>query len=243
MSGHSRWANIKHRKGKADAQRGNTFTKLGRELAIAVKSGGADPLSNSRLRDVIAKAKANNMPNDNISRSIKKAMGDGDGTNYEEILYEGYGPGGVAVIVEALTDNRNRAAGDIRHFFDKFGGNMGTSGCVSFLFDQKGQIIIEKDDRIDEDTLMMEALEAGAEDITAEEEYFEIITAQEDFSRVREALEAKGLQFATAEVTMIPRTTTTLTDQEAAENMEKLIERLEEHDDVRNVYHNWDPEA
>ena len=242
MSGHSKWANIKHRKGKADAQRGSTFTKIGREIALAVKSGGADPVANSRLRDVIAKAKANNMPNDNISRSIKKAAGDGDANNYEEITYEGYGPGGVAVIVESLTDNRNRAAGDIRHFFDKYGGNMGTTGCVAFLFDRKGQIIIEKDDKLDEDTLMMEVLEAGAEDFTAEEEYYEVITHPDDFSRVRETLEAKGLQFATAEITMIPKTSNTLTDPEMIENMEKLIERLEEHDDVQNIFHNWDQE-
>lgn len=240
MSGHSRWANIKHRKGKADAQRGNAFTKLGRELAIAVRSGGSDPLSNSRLRDVIAKAKANNMPNDNILRSIKKAAGDGDATNYEEIQYEGYGPAGVAVIVQVLTDNRNRAAGDIRHFFDKYGGNMGTSGCVSFLFDKKGQIVIEKDGKLEEDSLMMAALEAGAEDFTAEDEYFEIITAPEDFSAVREALETHKLIFATAEITMIPRTSMALTDPEAIENMEKLIERLEEHDDVQNIWHNWE---
>ncbi len=242
MSGHSKWANIKHRKGKADAQRGSTFTKIGRELALAVKSGGADPVANSRLRDVIAKAKVNNMPNDNITRSIKKAAGDGDANNYEEITYEGYGPGGVAVIVESLTDNRNRAAGDIRHFFDKYGGNMGTTGCVAFMFDRKGQIIIEKDDKLDEDTLMMEVLEAGAEDFTAEEEYYEVITHPDDFSRVREALEAKGLQFATAEITMIPKTTNTLTDPDMIENMEKLIEKLEEHDDVQNIFHNWDQE-
>jgi YebC/PmpR family DNA-binding regulatory protein len=240
MSGHSRWANIKHRKGKADAQRGNAFTKLGRELAIAVKSGGPDPLSNSRLRDVIAKAKANNMPNDNILRSIKKAAGDGDATNYEEIQYEGYGPAGVAVIVEVLTDNRNRAAGDIRHFFDKYGGNMGTSGCVSFLFDKKGQIVIEKDGKLEEDNLMMAALEAGAEDFSVQDEYFEIITAPEDFSKVREELEAQKLTFATAEITMIPKTSMVLTDPEAVENMEKLIEHLEEHDDVQNIWHNWE---
>ncbi len=243
MSGHSRWANIKHRKGKADAQRGNAFTKLGRELAIAVRSGGPDPLSNSRLRDVIAKAKANNMPNDNILRSIKKAAGDGDATNYEEIQYEGYGPAGVAVIVEVLTDNRNRAAGDIRHFFDKFGGNMGTSGCVSFLFDKKGQILIEQDGKLDEESLMMTALEAGAEDFSTEEEYFEILTAPDDFTAVREALEARKLTFATAEITMVPKTVVVLTDPETAENMEKLIERLEEHDDVQNIWHNWEQDG
>lgn len=240
MSGHSKWANIKHRKGKADAKRGNTFTKLGREIAIAVKSGGPDPVSNTRLRDIIAKAKTNNMPNDNIARSIKKAAGEGDGAMYEEISYEGYGPSGVAVIVDALTDNRNRAAGDIRHFFDKFGGNMGTSGCVSFLFDKKGQILVAKENGVEEDALMMAALEAGAEDFNVEEEYFEILTDPNDFSKVRETLEAQGYVFETAEVTMIPKTTTAIEDPEAVENMEKLIERLEEHDDVQNVWHNWE---
>lgn len=242
MSGHSKWANIKHRKGKADAVRGNMFTKIGREIAIAVKSGGPDPVANSRLRDVIAKAKTNNMPNDNIQRSIKKAAGEGDANNYEEISYEGYGPNGVAVIVDALTDNRNRAAGDIRHFFDKFGGNMGTSGCVAFLFDKKGQILVAREGAPDEDTLMMSALEAGAEDFNVEDEYYEILTDPNDFSKVREALEAQGLSFETAEVTMIPKTTTALVDPEAVENMEKLIEKLEEHDDVQHVWHNWEME-
>ena len=227
MSGHSKWANIKHRKGKADAMRGNMFTKIGREIAIAVKSGGPDPVANSRLRDVIAKAKAGNMPNDNIQRSIRKAAGEGDAANYEEISYEGYGPSGVAVIVDVLTDNRNRAAGDIRHFFDKFGGNMGTSGCVSFLFDQKGQILIGREPGMEEDAVMMAALEAGAEDFAAEEEYFEVLTAPADFSAVREALETQGFQFENAEITMIPKTTTLLEDPEAVENMEKLIDKLE----------------
>ncbi len=240
MSGHSKWANIKHRKGKADAMRGNMFTKIGREIAIAVKSGGPDPVANSRLRDVIAKAKAGNMPNDNIQRSIRKAAGEGDAANYEEISYEGYGPSGVAVIVDVLTDNRNRAAGDIRHFFDKFGGNMGTSGCVSFLFDQKGQILIGREPGMEEDAVMMAALEAGAEDFAAEEEYFEVLTAPADFSAVREALETQGFQFENAEITMIPKTTTLLEDPEAVENMEKLIDKLEEHDDVQHVWHNWE---
>ncbi len=240
MSGHSKWANIKHRKGKADAMRGNMFTKIGREIAIAVKSGGPDPTANSRLRDVIAKAKTNNMPNDNIQRSIRKAAGEGDGANYEEISYEGYGPSGVAVIVDVLTDNRNRAAGDIRHFFDKFGGNMGTTGCVAFLFDQKGQILIEREDGMDEDTVMMAALEAGAEDFNAEEEYFEVLTAPADFSAVREALETQGYSFENAELTMIPKTTTVLQDPDAVDSMEKLIEKLEEHDDVQHVWHNWE---
>lgn len=240
MAGHSRWSNIKHRKEKTDAQKGKLFTKLGREIAIAVKSGGPDPVSNSRLRDVIAKAKANNMPNDSIARSIKKAAGDNDGANYEAITYEGYGPSGVAVIVEALTDNRNRTAGDVRHFFDKFGGNMGTTGCVSFMFDKKGQIIIEKKPGMNEDDIMIAALDAGASDFFAEDEYFEIITDPDDFTSVREALEKEGYEFVSAEVTMIPQTYVKLTDPEAIENMEKLIDRLEDHDDVQNIYHNWE---
>lgn len=242
MSGHSKWSNIKHKKEKTDAQKGKIFTKLGKEIAIAVKQGGPDPAVNSRLSDVIAKAKAANMPNDNIIRSIKKAAGEDDGANYEEISYEGYGPGGVAVIVEATTDNRNRTAGDIRHYFDKFGGNLGTTGCVSFLFDKKGVIIIEKTDKIDEDTLMMEAIEAGAEDFSAEDEYFEILTTPNDFSSVRSALEAKGYEFLQAEIQMVPQTTVKLTDPKHIELMDKLIEKLEDLDDVQNVYHNWDQE-
>ncbi|MEN6313430.1 MAG: YebC/PmpR family DNA-binding transcriptional regulator [Clostridiaceae bacterium] len=242
MSGHSKWANIKIKKGKSDAQRGKVFTKLGRELAIAVKSGGANPEANSRLKDVIAKAKASNMPNDNIMRSIKKAAGEGEGNNYEEIGYEGYGPGGVAVIVEAATDNRNRTAGDIRHYFDKFGGNLGQTGSVSFMFNKKGVILIEQDGKIVEDNLMMEALDAGAEDFTTEEDYFEITTDPNDFSKVREALEAKGYEFMEAEVSMLPVTTTRLTDPKQIEMMDRLIENLEDMDDVQNVWHNWDQE-
>lgn len=242
MSGHSKWANIKVKKGKSDAQRGKIFTKLGRELAIAVKSGGANPDANSRLKDVIAKAKAANMPNDNIARSIKKAAGEGDGANYEEIAYEGYGPGGVAVIVEAATDNRNRTAGDIRHYFDKFGGNLGQTGSVSFMFNKKGILLIEKTDGISEDDLMMEALEAGAEDFTVEEEYFEIQTDPNDFSKVREALEKKNYEFTEADVEMIPTVMTKLTDPKQIELMDKLIENLEDMDDVQNVYHNWEQE-
>lgn len=240
MSGHSKWANIKHKKEKSDAQKGKIFTKIGREIAIAVKQGGPDPAANSKLADVIAKAKAANVPNENIMRSIKKAAGEMDGANYEQITYEGYGPGGVAVIVEATTDNRNRTAGDIRHLFDKFGGNLGTTGCVSFMFDKKGVILIEKKDNIDEDTMMMEALDAGAEDFNVEEEYFEIITSPDDFSSVRSALESKGYEFAEAEVQMIPQTTTKLTDPKQIELMDKLIEKLEDLDDVQNVYHNWE---
>lgn len=240
MSGHSKWANIKHKKGKSDAQRGKIFTKIGREIALAVKSGGPDPVSNSRLRDVIAKAKSNNMPSDNISRSIKKAAGEGDSVNYEVINYEGYGPSGVAVIVETLSDNRNRTAGDLRHFFDKYGGNMGSTGCVSFMFDQRGQIIVLKESAPDEDDMMVKALEAGASDFMVEEEYYEILTEPVDFTQVREALEKEGLEFESAEITMIPQTYTKLTAPEAVENMEKLLERLEDHDDVQNIWHNWD---
>lgn len=242
MSGHSKWANIKHKKEKTDAQRGKVFTKLGREIAIAVRAGGPDPNANARLKDIIAKAKANNVPNDNITRSIKKASGESGNVNFEEILYEGYGPGGVAVIVETLTDNRNRTAGDIRHVFDKYGGNLGTNGCVSFMFDKRGQIIIEKTKNFDEDKLLMAALEAGALDMSAEEEYCEVITDPDDFSKVLEALEAEGYHFETAEVAMLPQTTTELKDPQMAENMEKLIDKLEELDDVQNIYHNWDQE-
>ena len=242
MAGHSKWSNIKHKKERTDAQKGKIFTKLGREIAVAVKAGGPDPNTNSRLKDAIAKAKANNMPNDNIMRSIKKASGDLTSDNFEEIVYEGYGPGGVAVIVETLTDNRNRTAGDIRHLFDKFGGNLGTTGCVSFMFDKRGQIIIEKTESVDEDNLMMTALEAGALDIVGEEEFFEIITEPQDFSKVAEALENEGYKFEAAEVAMIPQSTTALTDEDMISNMEKLIERLEDDDDVQNIYHNWEQE-
>lgn len=240
MSGHSKWANIKRQKEKTDAKKGKVFTKLGREIAIAVKSGGADPSVNGKLYDVIAKAKAANMPNDTIARSIKKASGDVTNDNYEEITYEGYGPGGVAVIVEAMTDNRNRTAGDVRHFFDKFGGNLGTAGCVSFLFNQKGVIVIERKDGMDEDQIMMDVLEAGAEDFSAEEEYFEVTTVPEDFSKVCEALGNKGLEFVEANLTMVPVTTTKLTEQKQKDFMDKLVESLEELDDVMDVYHNWD---
>jgi len=240
MSGHSKWNNIRHKKEKTDAQKGKIFTKLGKEIAMAVKAVGPDPNTNSRLKDAIAKAKANNMPNDNIMRSIKKASGDQADDNYEEIVYEGYGPGGVAVIVETLTDNRNRTAGDIRHLFDKFGGNLGTTGCVSFMFDKRGQIIIEKTEKTDEDSLMMTALEAGALDVVAEDEYYEIITDPMDFSVVAETLEKAGYKFENAEVAMLPKTTTKLTNEDMIVNMEKLIERLEDHDDVQNIYHNWE---
>ncbi|EYE89609.1 transcriptional regulator [Fervidicella metallireducens AeB] len=237
MSGHSKWANIKHKKGKQDALRGKIFTKIGKEIAVAVKEGGANPESNSRLRDAIAKAKANNMPSDNIKRAIQRASGELGNVNYETIVYEGYGISGVAVIVECLTENKNRTAGDIRHAFDKFGGNMGTTGCVSFMFDKKGLIIVEKDDSIDEDELMMMALDAGAEDFSSEEDAYEIITSPEDFSSVREALEAQGINFAQAEISMIPTTYTKL-DNESAVKFEKMIDMMEDNDDVQNVWHN-----
>ena len=240
MSGHSKFANIKHKKEKNDAAKGKIFTVIGRELAVAVKAGGPDPDNNSRLRDAIAKAKSNNMPNDTIERSIKKAAGDLDGVNYETITYEGYGPKGVAVIVEVLTDNKNRSAANVRSAFTKGGGNMGTSGCVSFMFDEKGQIMIEKDDDIDSDELEMTAIEAGAEDIITEDEGYEIITAPEDFSAVREALEKAGIPMAEAEITMIPQTYTELTDPDDIKKMNRLLDLLDEDDDVKNVYHNWD---
>lgn len=240
MSGHSKWANIKHKKEKTDAQRSKIFTKIGREISVIVKQGGPDPASNSKLKDVISKAKAANMPNDNIARCIKKASGEGNADNYEDIVYEGYGPNGVAVIVEALTDNRNRTGGDMKHYFDKFGGNLGASGCVSWMFDKKGIILIEEADSIDEETLMMDALDAGAEDFSSEDGMYEISTDPESFSKVTEALEEKGYTFASAEITMIPQNYTTLTDEKEILLMGKLLEMLEDNDDVQNVYHNWD---
>ena len=240
MSGHSKWHNIQAKKGKADAARGKIFTKLGRELLIAVKEGGPDPAGNSKLKNVIAKCKAANMPNDTINNAIKKASTSNE--NYEEITYEGYGPNGVAVIVEAATDNKNRTAADVRHVFDKAGGNLGTTGCVSYMFNKKGVIIIEKDScNLEEDELMMLALEAGAEDFISEEEIYQIITDPQDFTTVREALEEKGLEFLQAEVQMVPTTTIKL-DENGKEKMERLLERLEELDDVANVYHNWEEE-
>ena len=240
MSGHSKFANIKHKKEKNDAARGKVFTILGRELAVAVKAGGPDPANNSRLRDAIAKAKSNNMPNDTIDRSIKKAAGNLDGVNYEAITYEGYGPKGVAIIVETLTDNKNRSAANVRSAFTKGGGNMGTTGCVSFMFDEKGQIMIEKDDDIDFETIELAAIEAGAEDINEEEEGYEIITSPDDFSAVREALESAGVKMAEASVTMLPQTYTQLTDEDDIKKMNRLLDLLEDDDDVKNVYHNWD---
>ena len=238
MSGHSKWHNIQAKKGKADAARGKIFTKLGRELLIAVKEGGPEPAGNSKLKAVIAKCKAANMPNDTINNAIKKASTSNE--NYEEITYEGYGPNGVAVIVEAATDNKNRTAADVRHAFDKAGGNLGTNGCVSYMFNKKGVIVIERaSTSIDEEELMMVALEAGAEDFEASEEIYEIITDPADFSAVREKLEEQGLEFLEAEVQMVPTTTVAL-DEKGVEKMEKLIERLEDLDDVSNIYHNWE---
>lgn len=240
MSGHSKWNNIKHKKEKSDAQKAKIFTKMGREIAVAAKAGGADPEVNGRLKDAIAKARSYNMPNDNIARVIKKAAGDQNTDNYEDIIYEGYGIGGVAVIVETLTDNRNRTAGDLRHYFDKFGGNLGTNGSVSWMFDDKGIIVIAKDGGIDEDTLMSDALELGADDFSSDGEYFEISTSPDDFRSVRDALEQKGYKFETAEVEKIPQTNVTLTDEHDILMMEKLLESLEDNDDVQNVYHNWE---
>ena len=239
MSGHSKWHNIQAKKGKADAARGKVFTKLGREILLAVKAGGPDPTSNSKLKDVIAKCKANNMPNDTINNSIRKASGEGSDKVYEEIIYEGYGPNGVALIVEASTDNRNRTAADVRHVFDKAGGNLGTTGCVSYMFNKKGVIVIDKSSTsMTEDELMMLALDNGAEDFKSDDECYEITTAPEDFSKVREALEKEGLEFVEAEVQMVPSTTIELSD-EGAEKMERLIDNLNDLDDVMNVYHNW----
>ena len=238
MSGHSKWHNIQAKKGKADAARGKIFTKLGRELLIAVKEGGPDPAGNSKLKNVIAKCKAANMPNDTINNAIKKASSSNE--NYEEITYEGYGPNGVAVIVEAATDNKNRTAADVRHVFDKAGGNLGTTGCVSYMFNKKGVIVIEKDStEMDEDELMMLALDAGAEDFQSYDEVYEVITAPNDFEQVREKLEESGLEFLEASVQMVPTTTVKL-DEKATEKMERLIEKLEELDDVSNIYHNWE---
>ncbi|WP_027626635.1 YebC/PmpR family DNA-binding transcriptional regulator [Clostridium lundense] len=237
MSGHSKWHNIQAKKGKADAKRGKIFTKIGKELAIASKNGGSNPDTNSKLRDVIAKAKANNMPQDTIMRAIKKGAGEMEGVNYEEIVYEGYGPSGVAVIVEVLTDNKNRSAGNVRYAFTKNGGNMGSTGCVSFMFQKKGQLVIEKTDSLDEDELMMMALEAGAEDFAAEDEVYVVTTAPEDFGAVREALEGNGLEFLEAEVKGIPDTYTEI-DEATATKFQKMLDAFDDDDDVQNVYHN-----
>lgn len=242
MSGHSKFANIKHRKEKNDAAKGKIFTKIGKELAVAVKEGGsADPANNSRLRDVIAKAKANNMPNDTIDRNIKKADGDANSANYEYITYEGYGPNGTAIIVEALTDNKNRTASNVKNAFTKGSGNVGTPGCVSFMFDKKGQIIVAKEEvEKDADELMMLSLDAGAEDFVEEEDSYEILTTPEEFSAVRLELEEAGIVMAQAEITMIPQTWVELTDDKDIQNIQKTLDMLDDDDDVQDVYHNWD---
>ncbi len=239
MSGHSKWNNIKNKKGKTDAQRAKVFTKIGKEIAIAVREGGGDTTSNSRLRDLVAKAKANNVPNDNIERAIKKASGAG-AEMYEEIVYEGYGPSGIAVIVETATDNRNRTASDMRHYFDKFGGNLGQTGCVGYLFEDRGVIVILRDGKIDEDTLMEAALEAGASDFSADEEVFEIQTEPSDLYAVKDALEAQGYEIESAEKDKIPSNYVTLEDEEAIKQMNQLLEHLDDCDDVQEVYHNWE---
>ena len=238
MSGHSKWHNIQAKKGKTDAARGKIFTKIGREIAIAVREGGANPESNGKLRDVIAKAKANNMPNDNIQRSIKKASGELSNVVYEEITYEGYAPGGVAIIVDTISDNRNRTASDIRHCFAKYGGNMGTTGSVGFMFDTRGVLVVERVPGMDEDELMMMALDAGAEDVRPDEDVVEILTDPNEFSKVREALEQQGLTFLSAEIQKIPQNTVAVTDPETVEKIQKMLDLLEESDDVQNVYHN-----
>ena len=241
MSGHSKFANIKHKKEKNDAAKGKIFTIIGRELAVAVKEGGPDPNNNSRLRDVIAKAKANNMPNDTIDRGIKRAAGDANAVNYEHVTYEGYGPSGIAIIVEALTDNKNRTASNVRNAFTKGNGSLGTSGCVSYMFDQKGQIIIDREEcDMDADDLMMMALDAGAEDFSEEEDSFEILTNPDDFSAVREALEKEGDPMAEAEITMIPQNYVSLSDENDIKYLNRTLDLLDEDDDVQAVYHNWD---
>ncbi|MDI6619733.1 MAG: YebC/PmpR family DNA-binding transcriptional regulator [Clostridiales bacterium] len=237
MSGHSKWHNIQARKGKQDAARGRMFTKIGKELLVAAKEGGGNPDANSKLKDTIAKAKAVNMPMDTIMRAIKRGTGEGENIVYEEINYEGYGPAGVAIIVNALTDNKNRTASNVRHTFERSGGSLGASGCVSWMFERKGILVVEKKDGIDEDELMMEAIDAGAEDFNSDGDIFEITTSPEDFSSVRQALENKEIGFISAEISMVPNNNVTL-DAENAEKVEKLIDRLEEDDDVQNVWHN-----
>ena len=239
MSGHSKWNNIKRKKEKTDAAKAKIFTKIGREISVIVKAGGPNPQENSKLKDAIAKAKANNVPNDNIERIIKKAAGESGGSEYEELIYEGYGPCGVAVVVETLTDNRNRTAGDVRHYFDKYGGNLGQSGSVMFMFDRKGIIEIEGEGK-DEDEVMEAALEAGAEDFNFDGDIFEITTDPNELGTVRDALEEKGYTFLSAEVQYVPQTTTQITDEEAVVKMEKLIDMLEENDDVQAIWHNWE---
>ncbi len=240
MAGHSKWSNIKNKKGKEDAKRAKVFTKLGRYIMVAAKEGGSDPEYNPALKAAIDKAKAENMPNDNIDRAIKRGAGELGSDNFVEIIYEGYGPSGVALFATCLTDNRNRTASDIRHAFDKFGGNLGQSGSVTFMFDRKGLIAIERADKVDEDELTMMAIDLGAEDFEASEEGFEIICQPADFVKLRDGLEEAGYEFAAVELTYIPQNTVELTDEEDIKNMEKLIDMLEDNDDVQEVYHNWE---
>ena len=241
MSGHSKFANIKHKKEKNDAAKGKMFTIIGKEIAIAVKEGGPDPSNNSKLRDVIAKAKANNMPNDTIERGIKKAAGAEGSVNYEQITYEGYGPSGIAIIVETLTDNKNRTAANVKHAFSKGGGNVGTPGCVSYMFDKKGEIVIDKEEvEMDADSLMMLALDAGAEDFEDEEDAYTIYTSPDDFSMVREALEKENIPMASANVSMIPQNYIALTDEDAVKELNRILDMLDDDDDVQEVFHNWD---
>ncbi len=241
MSGHSKFANIKHKKEKNDAAKGKMFTIIGKEIAIAVKEGGPDPSNNSKLRDVIAKAKANNMPNDTIERGIKKAAGAEGSVNYEQITYEGYGPSGIAIIVETLTDNKNRTAANVKHAFSKGGGNVGTPGCVSYMFDKKGEIVIDREElEMDADELMMMALDAGAEDFEEEEDAFTVYTSPDDFSAVREALEKAGIPMASANVSMIPQNYVELTSEDAIKDLNRILDMLDDDDDVQEVYHNWD---
>lgn len=240
MAGHSKWSNIKHKKGKEDAKRAKEFTKLGRSIMVAAREGGPDPEYNPALKAAIEKAKAANMPNDNIERAIKRGSGELEGGNFEEIVYEGYGPGGIAVFVSCLTDNRNRTASEVRHAFDKYGGNLGQTGCVSFMFDRKGLLVIDKKESIDEEELMLQAIDLGAEDFNSEDDFYEIITSPENFNQVRDALSSNGYEFSMAELAFLPQNTSELKDEEDIKNMVKLIEMLEDNDDVQNVYHNWE---
>ena len=240
MSGHSKWSNIRRKKEASDAAKGAVFTKIAKDIAVAVKAGGPDPDGNSRLKDIISKAKAANMPNDNINRAIKKAAGAGEGDDYEEITYEGYGPGGVAVMVRALTNNRNRTAADLRHIFDKNGGNMGVSGSVSFLFEEKGSILISREDFEDEDQVMLDSLECGASDFDAEEEYYEVVTDPDSYYDVKDALEAKGYTFVDSSLGPVATTLTSVTDEETVAALEKMFEMMEENEDIQEYYHSWD---
>ncbi len=240
MSGHSKWSNIRRKKEASDAAKGAVFTKIAKDIAVAVKAGGPDPDGNSRLKDIISKAKAANMPNDNINRAIKKAAGAGEGDDYEEITYEGYGPGGVAVMVRTLTNNRNRTAADLRHIFDKNGGNMGVSGSVSFLFEEKGSILISREEFEDEDQVMLDSLECGASDFDAEDEYYEVVTDPDSYYDVKDALEAKGYTFVDSSLGPVATTLTTVTDEETIASLEKMFEMMDENEDIQEYYHSWD---